>query len=174
MRMTWWRWGLAGLGGVLALFVVMYGVGAMLPVAHTATVSAYIDAPPERVWALITDIEAFPDWRPDVERATRLDDRDGRPAWRETMSTGAITFVVEEWDPPRRLVGRIADDDLPFGGAWTYRVEPDGLGARLTITEDGEVYNPLFRFMSRFIFGHESTMRSYLDAVGEALAADAG
>lgn len=169
MRMTWWKWGLAGLSTVLAAFVAMYAIGAMLPVAHTATTSAYIDARPDRVWTLITDVESFPDWRPDVETVTRLDDRDGRPVWRETMSTGEITFAAEAWDPPRRLVARIDDDDLPFGGAWTYEVEPDGLGTRLTITEDGEVYNPLFRFMSRFIFGHEATMRAYLDAVRQEL-----
>ena len=66
-------------------------------------------------------------------------------------------------EPPRRLVTRIADEDLPFGGTWTYRLEPDGGGTRVTITEDGEVYNPVFRFVSRFVMGHDATLRTYLD-----------
>ncbi len=34
----------------------------------------------------------------------------------------------------------------------------------VTITERGSVYNPIFRFMSRFIFGHTATVEAYLDA----------
>ena len=39
---------------------------------------------------------------------------------------------------------------------------PDQSGSLVRITEDGEIYNPLFRFMARFIFGHEGTIASYL------------
>ena len=46
---------------------------------------------------------------------------------------------------------------------WTYEIAPAPNGTTLTITEDGEVYNPIFRFMSRFVFGHEATMASYLE-----------
>ena len=33
---------------------------------------------------------------------------------------------------------------------------------RLTITEDGEVYNPFFRFMSRFVFGQTATLDEFV------------
>lgn len=170
--MTWWKWGLAALGVVVLAFIAMYAIGATLPVAHIATVSAELDAAPDEVWALISDVERYPDWRPDVETVTRLDDLDGLPVWREEAQMGVMTFRVEARDPPRRLVTRIADEGLPFGGAWTYEVSPAGEGSRLTITEDGEVYNPLFRFMSRFVFGHESTMRAFLEAARTELGAD--
>jgi uncharacterized protein YndB with AHSA1/START domain len=170
--MTWWKWGLAALGVVVLAFLAMYAIGATLPVAHTATVSAELDAAPEEVWALISDVDRFPDWRPDVETVTRLDDRDGLPVWREEAEVGVMTFQVEAMDPPHRLVTRIADEGLPFGGTWTYEISPAGEGSRLTITEDGEVYNPLFRFVSRFIFGHESTVRAFLEAARAELAGD--
>ena len=64
------------------------------------------------------------------------------------------------------LVTRIADRSLPFGGTWTYVLAPDGNGTRLTITEHGEVYNPIFRFVSRFIIGHTGTMEGVLRALG--------
>ena len=35
------------------------------------------------------------------------------------------------------------------------------------ITEDGEVYNPIFRFMSRFAFGQTSTMDTLSSRAGE-------
>ncbi len=165
MHLTWWQWLLVGLGAVVALMGLMAAIGATLPVAHSATVSARVDAHPDSVWALISRPDAFPDWRPDITAVTRLDDGQGPPRWREESRFGVMTFQAEAWDPPRTMTARIADEGLAFGGAWTYTVEPDGDGATLTITENGEVYNPVFRFMSRFVFGHERTLRAYLDAI---------
>ena len=34
------------------------------------------------------------------------------------------------------------------------------------ITEDGEIYNPIFRFVSRFVMGYETTMKQYLSSIG--------
>ncbi len=67
---------------------------------------------------------------------------------------------------PARLVTRIADERLPYGGTWTYEVEEDAGGSRVTITEDGEIYNPIFRVVSRFFLGYHATQRSYLRALG--------
>jgi hypothetical protein len=63
----------------------------------------------------------------------------------------------------------IADSTLPFGGKWTYELTPSGTGTMLRITEDGEVYNPVFRFVSRFVMGHTATMDKYLADVGKAI-----
>ncbi len=51
---------------------------------------------------------------------------------------------------------------MPFGGTWTFDIEPAGTGTQLTITEDGIVRNPIFRFVSRFVFGHYKTQETYL------------
>jgi hypothetical protein len=76
--------------------------------------------------------------------------------------------VVERAVTDRVLVGRIADTNLPFGGSWTYELTPGAVGqTKLTITEDGEVYNPIFRFVSRFVMGHEATINRYLSDVGK-------
>lgn len=87
--------------------------------------------------------------------------QEGKPRFRETGSNGEITYVFDELTP-RRVVSRIADVSLPFGGQWTYEVEPAGSGTKLRITEDGEVYNPVFRFMSRFVFGHHGSIDRFL------------
>jgi hypothetical protein len=63
-------------------------------------------------------------------------------------------------------VVKIADPKLPFGGTWTYEVIPSEGGTRLRITERGEVYNPIFRFISHFIIGQTRTMDEYLAALG--------
>lgn len=75
-------------------------------------------------------------------------------------------MVVVEDDPPRRFVTEIIDKGMPFGGTWTYEVTPDGEGARVTITERGEVYNAFFRVISKVVMGHHGTMDSYLVGLG--------
>jgi hypothetical protein len=159
------KW-LAIVGAAIALLVALTAlVGSRLPRSHRAFREQPLRASPEAIWAAITGVEAFPSWRKDVSNVQRLPDRDGRPVWIEEGSSGKITFAVERWEPPRILVVRIADPDLPFGGTWTYEITPAAEGTRLSITEDGDIYNPLFRFMARFIFGYEATIESYMSAL---------
>jgi hypothetical protein len=128
-----------------------------LPVAHVAERSVEILAPPERVWGVLTDVSAFPSWRPDVARVERLPDA----TWREHGKHGAITYRVTAAEPPSRLVVRIVDETLPYGGEWEYRLAP----GRITIIERGEIYNLFFRVMARFVFGYTRTIEAYLWAL---------
>jgi uncharacterized protein YndB with AHSA1/START domain len=148
-------------GGLGALLLAIVGFGYALPVAHVATRDAVLPAQPERVFAAITDVEAYPKWRSDVE-GVEVIARTPRMQWRERGSDGTIAFEIEDSEPPRRLVIRITDRSLAFGGAWTFTLQPVEGGTRLTITENGEVYNPLFRVISRFVFGHTATIDKYL------------
>lgn len=157
--MTWIIRVIAALAVIVALII---GVGAALPKRHIASRQAMLPAPPERVWEALTAIEAYPTWRSDVEHVARLGEPGGRTRWVEHSSPGRVTFEFERAEPPRVLIARIADPDLPFGGAWTYEIAPAPGGSTLRITERGEVYNPIFRFMARFVFGHERTMATFL------------
>jgi uncharacterized protein YndB with AHSA1/START domain len=160
------KWALIAVGILVLLVVIVAGVGYTLPVAHTARRSAALRAAPAAVWTAITDVTAYPVWRGDVESVEVLAPVNGRQSWREKGKNGTITYATERVDPPTRLVTRIADTDLPFGGEWEYELAPDGGGTRIVITERGEVYNPIFRFVSRFVMGHTSTIDAYLRALG--------
>jgi hypothetical protein len=159
-----WVLGIAGL--LVALVLIVCIIGYMLPKSHVASASARFAAPPDSIWSSLTDVAAFPKWRPGVVRVELLPDENGHRGWREFAKHDAVTYRVVESVAPQRLVARIADQNLPYGGSWTYALTPDGSGTRLTITENGEVYNPIFRFVSRFIMGHTSMMESVLRALG--------
>ena len=165
MRIALWIVG--GLAGLVLLVVL---VGLFLPVRHTATVEREVRGTPEEVWRVITDVEGFSGWRPDVDRAERLEPIGGWPAWREEGPNGPLTFAIAAVEPRRRLVTEIVDEGLPFGGRWTYLLEPSQTGTRLTITEDGYIYNPVYRFVSRFFMGYEGTAQTYLDALETRMA----
>jgi uncharacterized protein YndB with AHSA1/START domain len=155
------------LGGVLAVIAL---IGASLPVKHTASRTATFKASPQTVWDTIS---GPPTWRPDVTRYEELPPRNGHRGWIEYGKAGSkMTYEAIESDPPRKLVTRIADPHLPFGGTWTYEIAPtpDG-GSTLTITENGEVYNPIFRFVSRYVMGYTATMDRYVQALQAKLQA---
>ena len=154
------RIAILGLGLLAAVLLALVAFGYALPVAHVATLDAELAAPPERVFAALIDVEAFPKWRSDV-KAVEVTGR-APLQWREMGSNDTLAFAVQESEPPRRLVTRLTDKSLPFGGSWTFALEPSGSHTRLSITENGEVYNPLFRVMSRYVFGHTATIDRYL------------
>jgi uncharacterized protein YndB with AHSA1/START domain len=156
---------------VVGLGLIVVAVGYLLPVKHEARVSAAIPATLEQVWGALTDVAAYPKWRGDVTSVEMLPADSGHVTWREQGKNGAISYVIEQAEPPMRLVTRITDKSLPFGGAWEYVVTAEGSGSRVRITEHGEVYNPVFRFVSRFIMGHTATASAYLKSLGARFGA---
>lgn len=130
---------------VLAAVVLgAFGVGVSLPVAHVATRTKRLPAQPAVVWGLINDPVATKGWGGNTK-----------------------TEVVDR-DEPRMLVTKIVGETA-FGGTWTFELAPDGHEATsLTITERGEIYNPLFRTIMR-VAGHARTIDAYLAKLETAL-----
>jgi hypothetical protein len=132
--------------------------------AHRATRQAHYRQKPEAIYFTL----AGPvDWRSDVKASGNLPDREGRKQWWEQDSHGhTVTYeLVEDKMPSRRAV-RIADRSLPFGGTWTFDIAPAPEGCVVRITEEGEVYNVIFRFMARFFFGYTASIEGYLRDLG--------
>jgi hypothetical protein len=157
---------LIGIGVLLAsvLFVVI--VGALLPKAHTASRSAVFKAAPEQLFALIDGPQT---WRSNVRKYEPVDAANDRRQWRETDNHGQIvTYEAVERHPPSLLKIRIITAGLPYSGTWTLNLEPIEESTVVRITEQGEVYNPVFRFISRFVIGQTRTIETYLRDLGTA------
>ncbi len=168
------RWVIIIVVGLLAVVAIVALVGVLIPQSHVATRSRTFPHSSERVFTAISDVRNYASWRPGVREVTVLSDNPLR--WREDGSNGKVEFELTSSDPPRRQVVTIASKDLPFGGRWEYDLAPDGTGTgtRLTLSEHGDVYNPIFRFMARFVFGYSKTMEDYLAALDGYLARQAG
>jgi uncharacterized protein YndB with AHSA1/START domain len=160
----------AGLVGVVALTAL---VGLLLPKGHRASKTAVIAAPPDAVYRLITDVARFKDWRPELTDVEILPDDGHGLRFREKSSQGIITFRFESLEPGRRVVSRIDDPAQPFGGTWTYDLRAEATGTVLTVTEDGEVYNPIFRVVSKFM-SQTATIETYLASLQARVHASAG
>ena len=150
--------------GVVLLVAIVAMLGAMLPRDHRATRQARYRQKPEAIYFTFA---GSVDWRSDVKASGSLPDRDGRKQWWEQDSHGhKVTYELVEDKMPSRRVTRIAEKDLAFGGTWTIDISPSPDGSVVRITEDGEIYNVIFRFMARFFFGYTSSIEGYLRDLG--------
>ncbi|MFN0054907.1 MAG: hypothetical protein ACKV0T_22280 [Planctomycetales bacterium] len=130
-------WGYLITAGValVGALVAMALVGFFLPVEHVATGNAQFAVEPERLYDLAVELQ-------------------------NASGIEATETVAER--PLRRVTQIVEKPGAAFGGTWTLEFQRLGEGTLLTITERGKVYNPLFRFLSRFTFGHTATIESFL------------
>ncbi len=143
------KWIAIAVGVLVLLVLVVVIVGYVQPVKHRAVRQATYHATAPHLYDLITQVGTASTWR---------------------STKDEVPFVIVERVPSQRVVTRISDPNLPFGGSWTYELTPADSGrTTLRITEDGEVYNPVFRFVSRFIMGHTATIDQYLRDLGRHL-----
>jgi hypothetical protein len=151
---------------LVLLTLVVVVTGLLLPKRHVVSRSASYRATPERLFSLIAGAQ---NWRPDLLRCEAVPNAGGRELVRETTRDGeTITYELLDRTPPASIKRRIATENLPYSGTWTYTIQPDCEVTIVRITEDGQVYSPVFRFISRFVLGHTRTMDSYLHALGKA------
>jgi hypothetical protein len=140
------RWVIGIVVALVALVGIVALIGYFLPVKHEASRSAEFNRPPADVFALIADLPNYPSWWPE----------------------GTVKVAVVESTPPTRFVTKIVEETA-FGGTWTMEIVPTPGGSRLTITERGEIYNVIFRTLSRFVFGYTSTIDGCLEAAKRRL-----
>ena len=159
---------LAGVVGVIILAVLLMAlIGSFLPQEHSATRTVLLHKSPESVYAVARDFAGIPKWRTDVRSVDVKAGAEGRVQFREEGKHGAVNYELTEDVPARRMVTRITDTDLGYAGKWTYVFVVEGSNTRVTITEDGVVSNVLFRFLSRYAFGHTATIDTYLTSLGK-------
>jgi hypothetical protein len=154
-------------GGLILLAGIVALIGSRLPKTHVASRSILLRQSPQNVYAVVRDFASAPKWRSDVKQAEVEAPSGGPVHFREVGKNGTINYELVEDVPGQRMVTRIRDTDLGYSGQWTYLFTAENDGTRLTIREDGEVSNVLFRFMSRYIFGHTATIDSYLTALAK-------
>lgn len=131
-----------------------------------------IEATPARVWEILTDFEAYPEWNPFIRRITGEPELGARLEVRiEPPGGRAMTFkpTVLEAEPERvlRWLGRVLVPGI-FDGEHELRLEPAG-DTRVRFLQSerfGGVLVPLFGKTL------EQTRRGF-DAMNEALKARA-
>jgi uncharacterized protein YndB with AHSA1/START domain len=95
-------------------------------------VSVWIDAAPEKVWELVTDVGRYGEWSPE-NRGGRWAGEPGPGARftganRRGIMRWSTHCQVIEYDKPRRFGFEVAESKM----RWGYRLEPEAGGTRVT------------------------------------------
>jgi hypothetical protein len=140
--------------------------------AHELRTEIEIGAPPAMVWAILTNLPAYPDWNPFITSAEGTVDVGARLVTRlEPPGGKPITFTptVTEVDAGRGFewLGRLALPGL-FDGRHRFELVPTGDGTRLLHTE--RFTGVLVPFLRKRL---DTRTRSGFDAMNTALKARA-
>ena len=114
-----------------------------------------IDAPPERIWSILTDFDKFPEWNPFIRAASGQIEKDQRLRVTLHPSGGRIinmrpSVVAVEPNSQLRWIGHLGVPGL-FDGQHIFELKPSG-GAKTIFVqreEFGGVLLPLLTGMLR-------------------------
>ncbi|MFI7504547.1 SRPBCC family protein [Streptomyces sp. NPDC049687] len=116
----------------------MEWTGALYADTPTVEVETWIDAPPEKVWAFVSDIERMPTLSAELQSVEWLDGVTG-PAIghrfigrskHESLGRWQTTSYVVEYEPPRVFAWAVQDPEHP-SAIWRFTVEPQDGGTLL-------------------------------------------
>jgi uncharacterized protein YndB with AHSA1/START domain len=116
----------------------MEWTGARYADRPTVEVPIEIEAPPERVWAIVSDISVMPGTSPELQAVEWLDGRNGPELgarftgynWNAAFGEWSTQSVIVEYDPPRVFAWAVGDPEWP-SAIWRFSLEPHQGGTLL-------------------------------------------
>jgi len=114
----------------------MEWTGARYADRPTVEVETHVDAPPERVWTVVSDVELMPTMGDELQRVE----------WQDEPGVVGSRFVgfsrhaaIGEWSSPSQLIeceeprvfAWAVGDPAEPAAVWRFTLEPDGDGTRL-------------------------------------------
>ncbi len=182
------KWILIAMVVSMVLIGVVVLAGGLLPREHRVSQSAVVAAPPARAFALLADVAGAASWQGDVyeivpvasaetvsmEPAASVEPTEPMastaPAaqteqFREIGKRGAQRVQLISAKSPAELTIARRGGGVAFRGTWHYRLQPVDEGTRITVTERGEIPNPVFRLLSRVIVGRDRALDAQLTAL---------
>jgi uncharacterized protein YndB with AHSA1/START domain len=145
-----------------SIVIAMIVGGLATPRAHTVSKSVVLAAPLNDVWLTIRTVSAYATWRSDLEDVELIDTAQSHVRWREMSTRRSMALGIVAEEAPHRLVVRILDEDLPFSGEWEWALRADGASTQVTVTERGEIGNPIFRLIGTYFIGHSKSIERVL------------
>ncbi len=135
-----------------SLLLLLTSVGFLLPSRRAVERSARYATPVGELWGATTDFAGQARWRQAIDRVQALADRNGNPGYRELGPGLERTYAVTVFVAPRHLELCFDDPERWFAKTWSFELQPEGDGTRISITEKSQVENALGR-LARHVLG---------------------
>ncbi len=145
------------------VFACAWITGTLLDPNFRVGISMEVLAPPEAVYAVLSSVENYPQWRDDVIKV-EADALNPEIFWIEHYKDGGETeFDAGGGHPSDKWEAHARRSNLPMVGTRTFLLVPMGNGStRIAASEEGTVANPLARLKYRFVSGHAERLKTLL------------
>lgn len=147
------------LAAVALLLAVLLGGGLLLSPRFAVSRTVTVNAPPEKVYALVADPRGWKQWsawnRRDpamaIEYSGAASGVGAVWAWKsKSQGDGRMSFTSAE--PPKRLGYELFFPDFGTTSSGEFRLDPNGGATQVTWTMDGDMgANPVYRWMGLFM-----------------------
>ncbi|KAL0079013.1 hypothetical protein F4703DRAFT_1219853 [Phycomyces blakesleeanus] len=145
--------------------LLIYVIGLLLPASHIVSRTVTLDTTPEKLWKILTNVQAYPSWQPKLESVTvspetQDTDQGKRLIFTEYSKQKKRTVIHVEQEPQRTLV-RILEErstsaerhKSTFSGSWSFEIQLADTKVMLKITEQGIIKKPMIRVSHMLLFG---------------------
>jgi uncharacterized protein YndB with AHSA1/START domain len=144
---------------VVALLALLFGVGLLLSPKFVVSRSVTVNAPPEKIYALIADPRSWTQWSAWNQRDPMMTIEYSGPAsgagavwaWQsKSQGDGRMTFTTAE--APKRLGYELFFPDFGTTSTGDFRLDANGGATQVTWSMNGDMgANPLYRWMGLFM-----------------------
>jgi hypothetical protein len=144
--------------------------GFLLPLKHEAAAELHVRATPEAVWAVLSAVENYHDWRRDVAGSDVMRPRPDL-TWRQTDPKGRVMMHSEGIGrPAEKWVDRLSGGDFDVAGERVFLIVADTEGgSTVALKETLEIRSPIARFKARFVSGYARDLHALLEDLRKRL-----
>lgn len=158
------------LGAVSSAFIAILAGGLMLPRQQAVSRTITVRGTAESVWSRIAEPATYPAWRTHTSSVELLGTAPLR--WREFGGDGSFAFAVTDDTPRVRFVAVAVDEDVARRPEREFLLQPVTDGTAVTYTERCTLANPISRFVFRYLWTADDTVREMLADLRRAVEQD--
>lgn len=134
-------------------YSIALGIGFVSPEDDTFNKSKSYHVSNEVLWNLITDIEKYPEWKPNVSSVDILGyNAEGKLYWRENLKDGGSQeFVIDYQVKPVSLQIKQVDKDQAITKTRLFEINTHNNSTILTVKDTLKIKKPFLRYRHRFV-----------------------
>jgi uncharacterized membrane protein len=142
-----------------------------MPQPLPISASVEIDASPEAVWAVVSDVTRMPEFSPELRRLYVVGSKQPRVGMnlvginRRKYVAWPTTSKVTRFEPGRAIAWKTRES----GATWTYELEPTDSGTRITGRRDLPAFTFATTLMGPVIGGAEGHDQELADGIRSTL-----
>jgi hypothetical protein len=145
---------------IAGFMAAVFTVGVIVPTVKTTTVSKEIAVSSNTVWALLTNIQTYTEWHPEIMSVQLIGTNAlGYPKWKQFSQNGASeTFEITSMLYGTDLGIKLDESPFHVERSWAYRLTPTKTGVMVELKQTTKIPGIFMRgFLSLLGSGHSDS-----------------